>query len=50
MFFKNTQDSKEENQIFYDLGFNINDSDYLQIVYNKQALNQYLKGNYVLKK
>lgn len=47
--FKNTQDSKGKNQIFYDLGFNIDDSDYLQTEYNKQALNQYLNGNYVLK-
>lgn len=47
--FKNTQDSKGKNQIFYDLGFNIDDSGYLQTEYNKQALNQYLNGNYVLK-
>ena len=47
--FKNTQDSKGKNQIFYDLGFNIDDSGYLQTEYNKQALKQYLNGNYVLK-
>ena len=31
------------------LGFDINDSSYLQNEYCKQALNQYLLGNYVLK-
>lgn len=45
----NTQKSKGKHQIFYDLGFDINDSYYLQSEYNKQALAQYLKGNYVLK-
>lgn len=47
--FKNTQHSKGKNQIFYDLGFNTNDSEYLQMEYSKQALSQYFKGNYVLK-
>lgn len=48
--FKNSQKSKGKIQIFHDLGFNINDSYYLQSEYNKQALAQYLKGNYILKK
>ena len=47
--FKNTQDSKGKNQIFYNLGFNIYDSGHLQTEYSKQGLNQYLNGNYVLK-
>lgn len=47
--FKNMKDSKGKNKIFYDLGFDINDSGYLQNEYCKQALNQYLLGNYVLK-
>ena len=47
--FKNMKDSKGKNKIFYDLGFDINDSGYLQNEYCKQALNQYLLGNYDLK-
>lgn len=47
--FKNIKDSKGKNKIFYDLGFNTNDSQYLQNEYCKQALKQYLLGNYVLK-
>lgn len=47
--FKNIKDSKGKNKIFYDLGFNANDSQYLQNEYCKQALKQYLLGNYVLK-
>lgn len=47
--FKDTLTSKGKNKIFYDLGFTINDSKYLQMEYNQQALNQYLNGNYVLK-
>ena len=47
--FKNTQDSKGKNQIFYDLGFDISDSEYLQNEFCKQARIQYLLGNYVLK-
>ena len=47
--FKNIKDSKGKNKIFYDLGFNIEDSEYLQNEYCKQSLNQYLLGNYVLK-
>lgn len=47
--FKNIKGSKGKNKIFYDLGFNINDSQYLQNEYCKQALKQYLSGNYVLK-
>ena len=47
--FKNMKDSKGKNKIFYDLGFDINDSSYLQNEYCKQALNQYFLGNYVLK-
>lgn len=47
--FKNIEDSKGKNKIFYDLGYNINNSQYLQNEYCKQALSQYLVGNYVLK-
>ncbi len=47
--FKDVKDSKGKNQIFYDLGFDINDSEYLRNEYCKQALKQYLLGNYVCK-
>lgn len=47
--FKNVKDSKEKNKIFYALGFDINDSEYLQKEYCKQALKQYLLGNYICK-
>lgn len=47
--FKNVKDSKGKNKIFYDLGFDINDSEYLQNEYCKQALKQYLLGNYICK-
>ncbi len=47
--FKNTEDSKGKNQIFYNLGFDIDDSYYLQNEFCKQAIGQYLLGNYVLK-
>lgn len=47
--FRNSKDSKGKTKIFYDLGFDINDSSYLQNEYCIQALNQYLLGNYVLK-
>lgn len=47
--FKNNKDSKGKNQIFYDLGYSIEDSKYLQQEYCKQALKQYLLGNYKLK-
>lgn len=48
--FKNTKDSKGKNKIFYDLGFYIEDSEYLRQEYCNQALIQYLSGNYILKK
>ena len=47
--FKNVKDSKGKNKIFYDLGFDINDSEYLQNEYCKQALKQYLLENYIRK-
>lgn len=47
--FKNTKDSKGKNKIFYNLGYNISDSQFLQDFFCKEALNQYLLGNYVLK-
>ncbi len=47
--FKNDKDSKGKNKIFYDLGYSINDSEYLKKEYCKQALEQYLSGNYRLK-
>ena len=46
---KNVKDCKGKNKIFYDLGFDINDSEYLQNEYCKQALKQYLLGNYIRK-
>ncbi len=45
--FKN--DSNGKKQIFLNLGYNINDSFFLQQEYCKQALNNYLSGNYKLK-
>ncbi len=47
--FKDIKDSKGKNKIFYDLGYDISDSQYLKDQYCTQALNQYLLGNYVLK-
>lgn len=47
--FKDVKESKGKNKIFKELGFNINDSKYLQKEYCRQALNQYLSGNYFLK-
>lgn len=47
--FKNTKDSKGKNKIFYDLGFEINDSLYLKNEFCRQSIDGYLKGNYVLK-
>lgn len=47
--FKNVKASKGKNKIFYDLGFNINNSEYLRNEYCKQALKQYLLGIYIRK-
>ncbi|MEG1751896.1 MAG: hypothetical protein RR140_02260 [Clostridia bacterium] len=47
--FKNIKNSKGKNKIFYDLGYNIEDSTLLQAEYCKQALAQYLDGKYILK-
>ena len=47
--FKNNKDSKGKNKIFYDLGYSIKDSEYLKNEYCRQALEQYLLGNYKLK-
>lgn len=47
--FKNLKDSKGKNKIFYDLGFDINDSHYLRNEFCKQGLKNYLIGNYTLK-
>lgn len=41
--------SKGKNEIFYKLGFSLEDANYLKIEYCKQALNGYLKGKYKLK-
>ena len=41
--------SKGKNQIFYNLGFSKQDSQHLQTEYCKQALKNYLNGNYLLK-
>ena len=48
--FANKKQSRGKNKIFYDLGFNINHSDYLKQEFCKQALEQYLSGNYKLQK
>ncbi len=47
--FKNTPRSKGKNKIFYDIGYDIDDSRYLQVELCKQAAEQYIAGNYVLK-
>ncbi len=47
--FANTQASKGKNKIFYDLGFDISDSKYLQAEFCRQAKFQYLSGKYILK-
>ena len=47
--FKNNQESNGKKKIFSDLGFDINDSNYLQREFCDQALEQYLLGNYTLK-
>lgn len=47
--FKNTNDSKGKNKIFNNLGYNIDDSQFLQKEYCLQALKQYLLGNYELR-
>lgn len=47
--FKDVVGSKGKNQIFFDLGFSKNDSYFLQQEFCKQAEEQYLAGNYVLK-
>lgn len=47
--FKNEKDSKGKNKIFYELGFSIDDAQFLQLEYCQQALKQYLNGNYKLK-
>lgn len=47
--FKDKEKSNGKNEIFYSLGFNINDSLFLKQEYCKQALQQYLSSNYILK-
>lgn len=47
--FKDNIKSNGKNIIFTNLGFTIADSSYLQQEYCKQALEQYLLGNYKLK-
>lgn len=47
--FKDSDISKGKNELFFKFGYDINDSLYLQYEFCKQALNQYLSGNYVLK-
>ncbi len=47
--FTNNKDSKGKNKIFYDLVYSIENSQYLKNLYCKQALEQYLLGNYKLK-
>lgn len=47
--FKDVTGSKGKNQIFYDLGYNIKDSNYLKEEFCKQAVKEYLSGNYLLK-
>ena len=47
--FKDSTKSKGKNQIFYDLGYSVEDSKYLQQEFCRQALESYLTGNYILK-
>ena len=47
--FKDIKGSKGKNQIFNSLGYTIEDSEYLRDEFCRQALIQYLNGNYVLK-
>lgn len=47
--FKSDIDSKGKIKIFNKLGYTINDAEYLRNEYCKQALTQYLHGNYKLK-
>lgn len=47
--FKNVKESHGKNKIFSDLNFSIEDADYLQKEYCRQAEYQYSLGNYVLK-
>ncbi len=47
--FKDSKASRGKNKIFYDLGFDIDDSEYLQLEFCKQVLEQYISGNYKLK-
>lgn len=47
--FKEDNKSKGKNQVFYSLGFSVNDSTYLKNQFCKQAKEEYLKGNYILK-
>lgn len=47
--FKDDKVSKGKNKLFFDLGYNIYDAEYLKNEYCKQALKQYLLGNYKLK-
>lgn len=47
--FRDEKSSKGKNKIFHNLGFNIDDAEYLQREYCRQALEQYLCGNYRLK-
>ena len=45
----NKDGSKGKDKIFYDLGFSIDDSEYLKQEYCQQALQKYLNGDYELK-
>ena len=47
--FSDDQHSKGKNKIFYGLGFGEKDIDFLLLEYKKQALANYLSGNYTLK-
>jgi len=47
--FTNNEQSKGKNVIFENLGYNISDSEYLKEEFCRQALENYLSGNYELK-
>ena len=47
--FTDSKKSKGKLAIFESLGYNKNDSNILKEEYEKQALNEYLSGNYTLK-
>lgn len=46
--FKDLEGSKGKNRIFHSLGFDIDDSSFLQKEFCRQAVSRYLNGDYLL--